>query len=114
MRSIQRVNADGSLAFFCAIDEGIVLTVARGLNIIDNLEDTFEGLRQTIGEPELVLGCDCLLRKLELERKGLKQRAAEIFMNNRAFGFSTYGEQFNAMHVNQTFTGVAIGRKAHV
>ena len=25
-------------------------------------------------------------------------------------GFSTYGEQFGAMHVNQTFTGIAIGR----
>lgn len=22
---------------------------------------------------------------------------------------NTYGEQFNAMHVNQTFTGIAIG-----
>lgn len=113
VRSIQRVNPDGSLAFFCAIDEGIVLTVARGLDIIDNLQDTFDNVRATVGEPELVLGCDCVLRKLELERKGLKQRAAEIFLNNRAFGFSTYGEQFNAMHVNQTFTGVAIGHKAH-
>jgi hypothetical protein len=24
-------------------------------------------------------------------------------------GFSTYGEQYNGIHVNQTFTGVAIG-----
>ena len=24
-------------------------------------------------------------------------------------GFSTYGEQYHAMHINQTFTGVAIG-----
>ena len=26
-------------------------------------------------------------------------------------GFNTYGEQFNGMHINQTMTGVAIGRK---
>jgi hypothetical protein len=25
-------------------------------------------------------------------------------------GFSTYGEQYRSMHVNQTFTGVAIGK----
>jgi hypothetical protein len=25
-------------------------------------------------------------------------------------GFNTYGEQFNGMHINQTFTGVAIAR----
>jgi hypothetical protein len=28
---------------------------------------------------------------------------------NRVFGFSTYGEQYNGLHLNQTFTGVAIG-----
>ena len=25
-------------------------------------------------------------------------------------GFNSYGEQFNGMHINQTFTGVAIGQ----
>jgi hypothetical protein len=25
------------------------------------------------------------------------------------FGFSTYGEQFNGVHVNQTLTGIALG-----
>ena len=34
---------------------------------------------------------------------------SELLAANRVVGFSTYGEQFNAMHVNQTFTGVAIG-----
>jgi hypothetical protein len=28
----------------------------------------------------------------------------------RVIGFNSYGEQFNGMHINQTFTGVAIGR----
>jgi len=28
-------------------------------------------------------------------------------------GFNTYGEQFNGMHLNQTFTGVAIGGFRH-
>ena len=31
-----------------------------------------------------------------------------ILAKNRVVGFSTYGEQFNGMHVNQTMTGVAI------
>jgi hypothetical protein len=35
-----------------------------------------------------------------------------IFAENKVIGFATYGEQYNAMHVNQTFTGVAIGRRA--
>jgi hypothetical protein len=27
----------------------------------------------------------------------------------RVVGFSTYGEQFRGMHVNQTLTGIAFG-----
>jgi hypothetical protein len=27
-------------------------------------------------------------------------------------GFSSYGEQYRGMHVNQTFTGIAIGGAA--
>ncbi|MFO1076433.1 MAG: nitric oxide-sensing protein NosP [Planctomycetota bacterium] len=109
VRSIQKVNADGSLTFFCAIDEGIVLTAARGVDIVEDLEKTFARVRAQVGEPELVIGCDCILRHLEIDRENLKDQISPILARNNVIGFSTYGEQFEAMHVNQTFTGVAIG-----
>ncbi|HHJ20560.1 MAG TPA: FIST domain containing protein [Gammaproteobacteria bacterium] len=109
VRSIQKVNDDESLSFFCAIDEGIVLTVAQGVGLVENLNSLFTDIREKIGEPQLVLGCDCILRSLELDREGLKEQVGDIMMENNVIGFSTYGEQYNAMHVNQTFTGVAIG-----
>ena len=109
VRSIQKVNDDGSLTFFCAIDEGIVLTVASGVDLVRNLEAAFENVRAHLGAPAIVLGCDCILRFLETGQRGIRERVGEIFAANNVIGFSTYGEQFNAMHVNQTFTGVAIG-----
>ncbi len=109
VRSIQKVNDDGSLTFFCAIDEGVVLTVAKGVDLVKNLENLFENIREKIGQPKLVLGCDCILRNLELDRKNIKKKVGEIMAENNVIGFSTYGEQYNAMHVNQTFTVVAIG-----
>jgi len=33
---------------------------------------------------------------------------SQLLRAHRVVGFSTYGEQFNAMHVNQTMTGVAL------
>lgn len=111
VRSIQKVNDDGSLSFFCAIDTGIVLTVARGVDLVDNLEATFAELRAEIGEPAIVLGCDCVLRYIETGQRGLIERVGDVMAANNVVGFSTYGEQYNAMHVNQTFTGVAIGRR---
>jgi hypothetical protein len=113
VRSIQKVNEDESLTFFCAIDEGIVLTVARGVDLVQNLEQTFAEVRANVGEPELVLGCDCILRRLEIEQRGLEAQVSNLLRRNRVIGFATYGEQYNAMHVNQTFTGVAIGARQH-
>ena len=55
----------------------------------------------------LILGCDCFLRRMESELRGEGQRMSEFLVANRVIGFNTYGEQFNGMHINQTFTGVA-------
>jgi hypothetical protein len=109
VRSIQKVNADKSLTFFCAIDEGLVLTIARSVDVVQDLRNLFERLKAEVGEPDLIIGCDCVLRNLEIEQQQLKPIVSELFVRNGVIGFCTYGEQFNSMHVNQTLTGVAIG-----
>jgi hypothetical protein len=109
VRSIQKANTDGSLTFFCAIEEGLVFRVARGLDLVNNLEQTFDNIRAEIGQPQLVFACDCILRTLEIHQKDLKERIGEIFRRNNTIGFNSYGEQFHGIHVNQTLTGVAIG-----
>jgi hypothetical protein len=112
VRSIQKINEDGSIQFACAIDEGIVLTVAkREMDIVSDLERTFASVRARIGEPSLILGCDCILRFLEAQELGVRDRVGEVMARNNVIGFATYGEQFNSMHVNQTFTGVALGSR---
>jgi hypothetical protein len=109
VRSIQKANADGSLTFLCAIEEGLVLRLARGTDMVESLKQTFDTIRAEIGPPQLVLGCDCILRNLEATQSGLKQRIEDIFQRNHTIGFSSYGEQFHGIHNNQTFTGCAIG-----
>jgi hypothetical protein len=34
-----------------------------------------------------------------------------LYRKHGVVGFHTYGEQFNAMHLNQTLTGIAFGRR---
>jgi hypothetical protein len=109
VRSIQKANADGSLTFFCAIEDGVVLRVAHGVDLVNNLEQTFDKIRAEIGQPQLVFGCDCILRNLEIIQNGLKDRVEEILQRNNTIGFSSYGEQFYGVHINQTLTGIAIG-----
>jgi hypothetical protein len=109
VRSIQRVNADGSLTFFCAMEDGLVLRGARGIDLLKNLEQTLTQIRADIGPPQLVICCDCILRKLEILGGSEKDRVFGIFQQNNAIGFNTYGEQFNGVHINQTLVGIAIG-----
>ncbi len=109
VRSIQQANSDGSLKFYCAIDNGLVFTAAHGIDLIKNIDQTFKEIQSSVGKPQLVLACDCILRNLELQRQGLKKEVEKIFQNNCVVGFSTYGEQFRGIHINQTITGLAIG-----
>jgi hypothetical protein len=110
VRSIQRANADGSLTFFCAMDQGVVLRLARHEDIVGQLRALFRSIRSEIGPPDLVIGFDCVLRNLEVEKRQLRHVAGRILAENNVVGFGSYGEQFAGMHANQTFTGVAIGR----
>jgi hypothetical protein len=112
VRSIQKANPDGSFSLFCAIDEGVVLSVGDSLDAVDVLQGAFDRVADAVKEPALVLGCDCILRRLEFEERGMDQRVGAFLAEHAVLGFSTYGEQYNGIHVNQTFTGVALGRRA--
>lgn len=110
VRSIQKINPDGSLTFFCAIDNGIVFKISRGVDMIENLATELQAINQRIGPPSLILGCDCILRHLEAKQRGIQAQIGTLMAGSNVVGFSTYGEQFGGMHINQTFTGIAIGK----
>ena len=107
VRAIQRISENGDLIFFSAIDEGLVLTLADPMDMSEHLEKEMAKLSQERA-PDIVLACDCILRRLEAQEKQKSHALSQIMSENRVFGFSTYGEQYNSMHVNQTLTGVAI------
>lgn len=110
-RSIQKMKEDNSLTFYCAIDTGVVLTVAETKDIVSTLEETLIDLDSRLGGLDFVLGFDCVHRRLEAENRQIIHQISDIFHRFRVFGFNTYGEQFNAMHLNHTFSGVAFGHR---
>ena len=107
VRAIQSVIADNCLKFLSAIDVGIVMTIGEPLEIVEEMQKEFDLLAKDKGKPVLVLGFDCILRKIEIVSSGKKEAISKMLAQNNVIGFSTYGEQHNGMHVNQTFVGVA-------
>lgn len=109
VRSIQQVNPDNSLTFFCAIEEGMVLRLGKGVDLLENLRQALSNIEKQIGKPQLLLACDCVLRKLEIFQSGIAESVNDLLKQYQVVGFNTYGEEFCGIHVNQTFVAVAIG-----
>lgn len=110
-RSIRNMNPDGSLSFFCAIDEGLVFTVARPQDMLRSTADMLNDLDAKLGGIDLVVGFDCMLRRLDAETHQARHQMDELYRKYHIVGFHTYGEQYNAMHLNQTLTGIAFGHQ---
>lgn len=113
-RSVQKMNADGSLSFYCAIDDGVVLTLARTRDMVECLSETLTEIDAELGGIAFVVGFDCVHRRLEAESRQILDRISDLFRRWHVVGFNTYGEQFGAMHLNHTFTGIAFGRAREV
>ncbi len=107
VRAIQQVDRNGDLIFFSAIDEGVVLTLAEPQDMVAHLATGLTSLRGQ-GAAPAILACDCILRRLEALEKQKTGPISALLRAHDVVGFSTYGEQWNGMHVNQTMTGVAL------
>ena len=110
VRSIQTANLDGSLTFYCAIDTGIVLTIGEPIDRVAQMRDLFRELENHVGQVDHIVGFDCVLNRIDAEQRQLVGPVSALYSEQGVVGFNTYGEQFLAAHVNQTFSGLAIGR----
>ena len=106
-RSIQKLHPDGSLTFFCAIDDGIVLTLAQPKGMVDSTREKLNEVESMLGGIDVVLGFDCVLRRLDAQNRQSFRAISELYRSRNVIGFGTYGEQYRSMHLNQTFTGIA-------
>lgn len=113
VRSIQKLNPDLSLTFYCAIDNGIVLRMANQKHLFESTHNLFKELDNKLGRDKECLIFECILRKLEILQLSPeeKEKMVNLYKDNNAVGFHTFGEQFGGVHINQTLTGVAFGTR---
>jgi len=111
LRSIVRVNADGTLLFGCALEIGTTLRVVVPESMAANLEGEFARIRGLVGPPDVMITADCAHRRLGLNSDNERNAVSRLLIEQNAVGFGSYGEQFNRTHLNHTLTGVAIGAR---
>lgn len=109
VRSIQKIEDDGSITFYCAVEEGMVLELGSHEDMAAALAKASDGL-QKAQRPPLFIGFNCILRALEMEQSKLGEALCKSWgqLAEHSIGFDTYGEQLNGLHINQTLVGVAL------
>ena len=102
------MHEDGSLSFLWAIDEGVVLSIAQPKEMVESKRAALRDVGARLGGIDMILGFDCVLRRLDARNRQVFREISELYRVNNVIGFGTYGEQYRSMHLNQTFTGIAL------
>ncbi len=53
-RSIQKMNPDGSLSFFCAIDDGVVLSIAQPMGMVESTRAALKDVDARLGGIDMI------------------------------------------------------------
>ena len=102
VRSPQRINGQ-DMHFYCNVLEGMEMTLLESSDIIKDTQAAIDAKRTELSKISGILNFNCILRTLELEKKGKTEDYGKIFTDTPTVGFSTYGEEFIG-HINQTAT----------
>jgi hypothetical protein len=109
-RAIRGATEDGALTFACAIDDGVVLTLAEARGMVETTRAALERMDRRLGGLDVVLGFDCCYRRIDAMNRQNMRPLSELYRQYHVIGLGTYGEQYQSMHLNQTLTGIAFGR----
>jgi len=108
VRSVIQAEGD-SLRFACAVERGAVLRLMHAGQIIETTERDLGAAAAEIGSMSALIAFSCLGRFLECEATGQTEAVGRVLTRYPVVGFNTFGEQFNALHVNHTLTALAFG-----
>jgi hypothetical protein len=109
MRSVMNVSEDG-LLLGGPLEEGTVIYRMRPGDLIDETRRGIATAMAALERPESLLLFNCGGRIWEASSQGRTSELAQAMLPIRGAGFTTYGEQFRAVHLNHTLTGLVFGR----
>jgi hypothetical protein len=102
VRSPQKSEGN-EITFYCNINQGMSLSILNNTNIIEDTKNAIQAKEHETGGIAGIVNFHCILRTLELEKKGLTEDYGKLFADIPTIGFSTYGEEYIG-HINQTST----------
>lgn len=106
VRSVMGVEGT-SLRLACAVDKGVVLRPMRPGDLVAKTAADLRAADEKLGGLGAMVAFSCLGRYFESEAAGSTGALGQVLTAYPVVGFNTFGEQFNALHMNHTLTALA-------
>lgn len=102
---------NNAVQFYCQVYEGAIVDILEPKNPVDEMAETITQFKEHFSKLYGVLGCNCILRKLQFEQQRLYPALnTQLKQLPNLCGFSSYGEQFNKSQLNQTLLLIGFGK----
>lgn len=104
------VNQDDSIQFYCQVITNSILEILEPVDPIQMAHKSVQDISSHMGSIKLLLAINCILRRLQFEQQNISKEVFRQFASLAPVaGFSSYGEQLNNTHLNQTLLILALG-----
>lgn len=109
LRGLLEVRGDGFL-LGGAVEEGMVLRTAHPVQgLVASTHAALEAVLSDVGPPSGLLLFECVGRLMRAQSTDQAAALSALLRPHAAVGFHTFGEQYGALQVNFTLTGIAFG-----
>lgn len=109
--SLKGIDENGMLDSYINVMPNTKLEILKSKNVDETVENTCKEIQEEIKNVQFVFFINCILRTLDL--KNMQQCNTVIKTYEKYFpafcGYSSYGEQFNQLCLNQTVVMVVMG-----
>lgn len=109
--SLKQIDSDGMLDSYINIMPNTKLEILKSANVIETVENTCREIQRDVNNIGFVFFINCILRTLDLKNMNQCNLVAKTY--EKYFpsfcGFSSYGEQYNKLSLNQTVVMIVMG-----
>ncbi|AKL94421.1 putative protein DUF1745 [Clostridium aceticum] len=105
-----KILEKGAIQFYSQIFPNTMVTILKPIDPVLAAAQTVKNIKDQLPEVKGVIGFNCIVRLLQFEKeKACEKVYKELSHLGEVVGFTTYGEQYGKVHINQTLTMLAFG-----
>ena len=109
--SFKNFDEQGNLYSYINVMPNTKLEILKSSNVMETVEDTCRNIQEEMSNVKFVFFINCILRTLDVQNMNQCSLIAKTYEKyfSSFCGFSSYGEQYNKLCLNQTLVMIVMG-----